>query len=670
MLREELYVLPAADLGPENPVPPIDACADLHASINFDSSLTDEDREDLGWGRPPSRLPYRDLDGFNRARNPRAFKAIILENRFLKAVFIPELGGHLWSLISKKDNRELLARNSVYQPCNLALRKAWISGGVEWNIGWTGHWPYTCSPLFTAIHQTTDGTPVLRMWEFPRVRRVPYQIDAWLPEDSPALLVRICIRNPYDKTIPMYWWSNIATEQHPTTRVIASANEALGYRYDTNQMCRFKLPNLSPTDDISIPGKQRGSRDIFFCVPKDSRPWITSLEADGRGLFQTSTSLLRGRKIFRWGIQQGGANWQKFLATPDYIEIQAGLAKTQSHHRPMPPHATWTWVEAYGDLQTNPTITHGPDWEAARQHAGNAIEAILPNATLEQILADSYAWADQAPTRIIQYGTGWGAIEAKRRKLAGSPDFFMPGISYPADSMNDEQAPWNALLDTGALPPLSNPLDTPGSFVHTDEWLPLLEQSIAQGHTSWNAFFHLGVLYWQANRPHDALNAWRKSLDLAPNPWANHAIAAYYSSYQMLQTALPYYEKAFQLLPSCRTFRIDYLHTLNSANLQQQALDQYNALDPAFQADGRIQIERIRALIRLGQYDEAETITLHTTPPDDMKEGESDLSNLWFEIQIRREAAKQGLPAPTPQLRAQLNQSLTPPPHIDYRMGG
>ena len=65
------------------------------------ASFHEEDKENLGWGFPPSILPYRLQDGFNRDRRPRAFQAAVLENEHLRAVFLPELGGHLWSLVSK-----------------------------------------------------------------------------------------------------------------------------------------------------------------------------------------------------------------------------------------------------------------------------------------------------------------------------------------------------------------------------------------------------------------------------------------------------------------------------------------------------------------------------------------------------------------------------------------
>ena len=47
------------------------------------------------------------------------------------AVFYPEVGGKLASLVHKPSNRELLFNNPVFQPGNLGRLNAWTSGGGE-----------------------------------------------------------------------------------------------------------------------------------------------------------------------------------------------------------------------------------------------------------------------------------------------------------------------------------------------------------------------------------------------------------------------------------------------------------------------------------------------------------------------------------------------------------
>ena len=81
----------------------------------------------------------------------------MLENEYLKATFLPEVGGRLISLFYKPLERELLHRNPVFQPANLAIRNAWFSGGIEWNIGQFGHTFTTCSPLFAGVIRGRAG---------------------------------------------------------------------------------------------------------------------------------------------------------------------------------------------------------------------------------------------------------------------------------------------------------------------------------------------------------------------------------------------------------------------------------------------------------------------------------------------------------------------------------
>lgn len=128
------YVMPAAEMGKENPLPDIKNVRYIHAKIETTEAVPAEDRKYISKGMNNTLLPYTRQDGYNRQRTEKSFNAVVLENNFLKAVFLPELGGRLWSLFDKTANRELLYCNPVFQPGNLALRNAWFSGGVEFNI--------------------------------------------------------------------------------------------------------------------------------------------------------------------------------------------------------------------------------------------------------------------------------------------------------------------------------------------------------------------------------------------------------------------------------------------------------------------------------------------------------------------------------------------------------
>ena len=172
-LRVEPYTLPAADVGPENPLPMFRGDKENDAP-KLDPAMPKEDRRYLGWRTMWRCLPHRMQDGYNREKKPRAFESLVLENEWLRATFLPQFGGRLVSLVHKPDQRELLTRNPVFQPANLALRNAWFSGGIEWNTTLRGHHYMTCSPVFAAEVRGTVGEPVLRLYEWDRVRCFPW----------------------------------------------------------------------------------------------------------------------------------------------------------------------------------------------------------------------------------------------------------------------------------------------------------------------------------------------------------------------------------------------------------------------------------------------------------------------------------------------------------------
>ena len=170
--------LPTAPLGPSSPLPmlhtiqPVGAIApDVPADIAARART----------GAPPSLHPYLAQDDYQRVLTPRRWRVAVLENEALRATVALDLGGRVLSLVDRRAGRELLYVNPVQQPANLALRNAWFSGGVEWNIGTRGHSPTTMDTLHAARVDGPDGEPVLRLWEWERIRGVVFQVDLRLP---------------------------------------------------------------------------------------------------------------------------------------------------------------------------------------------------------------------------------------------------------------------------------------------------------------------------------------------------------------------------------------------------------------------------------------------------------------------------------------------------------
>ncbi|MDZ4764798.1 MAG: DUF5107 domain-containing protein, partial [Chloroflexota bacterium] len=368
-LRLENWTIPTVPLGADNPLP------------NFNPAQYQPLQRDRDAGFVPNYLPYTVQDDYTRARQPKEQRVAVLENDILRASFLLDWGARLWSLVHKPSGRELLYVNPILQPGNLAMRNAWFSGGVEWNMGVIAHTPFTCSPLFAARVTTPDGTPVLRLYEWERIRQAAYQIDAYLPDGSSVLYIRVRLVNPFDRPLPIYWWSNIAVPEADDVRVLVPAERAYQYALSAADLRTVPIPVVEG-EDITYTTRFKRAADYFFLIPDDQRKWITALDGRGAGLLQVSTARLFGRKLFLWGTGQGGKRWQEWLNGENqrYLEIQAGLAPTQLEYATMPPRAEWSWLEGYGLIEADSAAVHGANWNAARAEVETQLERLSPRA--------------------------------------------------------------------------------------------------------------------------------------------------------------------------------------------------------------------------------------------------------------------------------------------------
>lgn len=641
--------MPTAPVGPPNPLPPLFGPGDTH-QVTEPGDADAEMLRGVGYGRVSSVLPYLLQDGYDRTLTETEHEVAVLENEVLRATFLLGAGGRLVSLVHRPSNRELLFRNPAFQPANLALRNAWVSGGVEWNIGTIGHSPLTCEPLHAVRAQHADGSPVLRMYEYERLRGVVFQIDAWLPEGSPVLLVHVRIVNPSDETVPIYWWSNIAVPLTPDVRVVAPADAAWQFGYDAT-IRRVQMP-ITGGIDRTYPTRSDEAADYFFDVPATERRWVAALDAAGTGLAQASTNRLRGRKLFLWGESDGGHHWQRWLNGPDhdYLEIQAGLARTQLEHLPLPPREQWAWLEAYGMVTAPAAEVHGTHWSNAREAVAQGVDELVSEATLERVLAEAKAWVDQSPVEpldVLSVGSGWGALERAARSRSGDDSLRMPATPFPDSTIGPEQRVWLDLLD-GADTLSGDPSEPPRSYQIDDRWAVLLGRA-----TGWRAALHRGVAH-AAHGDLDAAEAeWAASAKEQPNAWARRNLGALARSRGDLDLALAHYRAAHRLSPDLLPLTLELLEALLESEQPNEALSLIAGAPESQRANGRMRFAEARAKLSTGDLAAVAAIIESGLAIADIREGETSLTTFWNAYQ---EALRPGQ-SPQPM-----------PPALDFRM--
>ena len=401
-LRSEPYALPAAEIGPENPLPNFRSPQHDSKIDPAAHNIPPEDVEGLGYATGFRVLPWRMQDGYSRRREVRELPSFVLENDVLRVRVLPGVGGKVADIYHKPLERELIYRNPVFQPGNLALRNAWTSGGIEWNTAQIGHHYLACSPVHCARVEGPDGSPVLRIYAWERVKRFPYHIDLHLPPGSPFLFAHVRLINPHDYELPMYWWSNTGMAELDGGRVITPADTTY------HGMTVYDCPVIKGLD-YSYPTQVRRAYDLFFRIPPERRPWEVYVDRDGRGYVHTSTARLKGRKLFAWGMAQGGRRWGEYLAIPGkpHMEIQAGLMYTQSHSARMPAKSQWTWTEAMGYFEGDAARLHSDDWREAYTEGERVLDEMLPREELERLDAEFAGTDARVPEEVLFRGHGW-----------------------------------------------------------------------------------------------------------------------------------------------------------------------------------------------------------------------------------------------------------------------
>ena len=357
---------------------------------------------------------------------------------------------------------------------------------------------------------------------------------------------------------------------------------------------------------------------------------------------------------------EGGRHWQTFLAKEGcaYIEIQSGLARTQLEHLPMAGGATISWLESYGPVSANAQRVHGKDWEQAIAAVDEALEADRP-------MKDMNAWHERMKEEIDKKNgkvmhKGMGFAHAQKALLGDA--FDTAGLELSAMRIGKAEDLWMELAKTGVLP-CPDVLEEPLSYQIGQEWIDLIYQSVCEGKSDhWFAHYQLGVMA-DAKGDHEAARrSYETSLAREFNPWALRCLALLDGKAGDLAAAADKLLTAAQMKP-IRPLVVEALEAMRKAERYDAMLALLETLPAGIRTLGRVKTMEITALMRTERYEQARELLEGKIVLTDVREGEVQLTNMWFELMARIEkgdASEESI--------AWARETLKPPKHLDFRM--
>lgn len=638
----------------------------IHSAILDDSYLLDDEKQGYGYETGDRFLPYKWQDLFTRNREVMQIRTIVMENEHVRAEFWPDYGMRLYSLVQKNEDKELLFANPVLQIGNLAVRKAWFSGGIEWNFGQYGHTVTTCSPLFVSKMKTSSGQEFIRAYEYERQRGLFWYMDFHLNDDDRYLWVYARFVNPMEESRPFYWWTNIAVKEGHRMRVYSGTDEvifinsiSMASENASKVMCHGKLPYLGikPGYDYSYPESftDYASEYFFQNRHQENETWEAAVWNDGWVFFDRADRNLAYHKMFCWGEEPGGKHWRDYLSREGeggYIELQAGFARTQVHGMDISGNSSLDFVQMFGGFRSSPDLTTC-NYSDGRQKLYTQLNTLVSEDEVCRRKAEYASLSSLEPADFLHYGSGYGALESLR-DLSLIPE----GFKFPLDSISDEERIWKDVLDGKGFP-LD---DIPSSYMVDIRWKNIIEAVAGDNFNAWNI---LGVLYLENEMDKDADTCFKHSLQLKENAFALRCLSVMETQKNQISDSVSLMKKCVDI-DNRREYSEEYVELLVSCNRWQDAWDFYESLPQSIKNDEALIMSLLPAACRLRKREFLEQCFKRDFAL--IREGGRVYTESWFWLQAMRLADERGVPF-SEELVKECEKRNEIPLKYDFRMG-
>jgi tetratricopeptide (TPR) repeat protein len=311
--------------------------------------------------------PYTLQDEIDPYPTATTYTTLELENRFLRVMVLPQLGGRVYSVFDKIAGREVFYKNPVVRFSPLAMRGAFFSGGVEFSFP-VAHAPTTASPVNWVLRQNEDGSATASVGALEHISGMRWTVSLTLYPDRCAVAQDVRLFNPTPIPGRYHYWTNASLHADELTEFIYPLRRVRSYEFAGTAswpVARLDLiagqAGLPGMEGVPMWPAQRMHPPINFRWEKDMLAQVSIFGRDVAsnffGAWQHSenagyahyadVSDVAGMKLWSWGRSDVGIVNQTALTDDGslYAETQCGAMETQLDFDFLPPGVTKAWRE-------------------------------------------------------------------------------------------------------------------------------------------------------------------------------------------------------------------------------------------------------------------------------------------------------------------------------------
>lgn len=291
--------------------------------------------------------PLPVIDKIYDEKVDKAYRAVWLENDYLRVMLLPELGGRVQRAYDKTNDYDFVYYNEVIKPALVGLTGPWISGGIEFN--WPQHHrPTTYSPADYYLSENADGSKTVHISEVDRMYGTKGMASFTLYPDRAYLEIKGQLYNRTNLPQTFLWWANPAVAVNDETQSIFPPDVHAVMDHGKRAVSRFPVAtgvyykhdygegvDISRYKNIPVPTSYMAFHsDANFVGGYDYGKQAGVLHI-------ADHHISPGKKQWTWGNGDFGQAWDRNLTDENgpYIELMTGV---YTDNQP-----DFTWLKPY-----------------------------------------------------------------------------------------------------------------------------------------------------------------------------------------------------------------------------------------------------------------------------------------------------------------------------------
>ena len=274
----------------------------------------------------------------------KQYKAIFIENEYLKLTYVPYFGGRFLSLYDKLRDREVFYKNDVIKPTQFNARGDWPQEGIELTGPFDvhsltlDHDPYWSNTTL----KNADGSITLLLGETDPFYGMRVTLSATLYPGVAALQIGVMCFNPNDSRMPQMIWTNASFPATPQTRFLYPMTRTVGH--NTGQVTNWPMYQGV---DYSWDHNNKNMLGVFGIDLYDNFGGAYQFDRD-YGVFRfADRRVVQGMKMWTFGHGRDGAVMERSYTDKagPYFEAQSGRHVWDGHYEWVEPHQVERWSE-------------------------------------------------------------------------------------------------------------------------------------------------------------------------------------------------------------------------------------------------------------------------------------------------------------------------------------